>query len=225
MHFLEWLWVYCDGLRFMPLVVFVVVFVVCFCVLSAKDELNVNIDTCIIVHWLVGLVSFVIDCVLILEHTVGCLELWDSMTRISQNLHRYKPYQYFMFPLIIRKASVWKLPFEAFVCVVAIPLSLIVSWCFEPHQPQMSGMNTNFTLSPSYSFHKSLYHKSCCCCFLAYLYSAGNRYSTREPASSRVTYFTLRAYTGTGVSHSQHRKKSREVWKKCRWMDRKGSNE
>ena len=34
----------------MPLVVFVVVFVVCFCVLSAKDELNVNIDTCIIVH-------------------------------------------------------------------------------------------------------------------------------------------------------------------------------
>ena len=34
--------------------------------------------------------------------------------------------------------------------------------------------------------------------------------STREPASSRVTYFILRAYTGTGVSHSQHRKKNRE---------------
>ena len=31
--------------------------------------------------------------------------------------------------------------------------------------------------------------------------------STREPASSRVTYFILRAYTGTGVSHSQRRKK------------------
>ena len=29
-------------------------------------------------------------------------------------------------------------------------------------------------------------------------------HSTREPASSRVTYFILRAYTGTGVSHSQH---------------------
>ena len=29
---------------------------------------------------------------------------------------------------------------------------------------------------------------------------------TREPASCKVTYFILRAYTGTGVSHSQHRK-------------------
>ena len=27
------------------------------------------------------------------------------------------------------------------------------------------------------------------------------------PASSRVTCFILRAYTGTGLSHSQHRKK------------------
>ena len=32
-------------------------------------------------------------------------------------------------------------------------------------------------------------------------------HSTREPASSRVTYFILQAYTGTGVSHNQHRKK------------------
>ena len=32
-------------------------------------------------------------------------------------------------------------------------------------------------------------------------------HSTREPASSRVTYFILRAYTGTSVNHSQHRKK------------------
>ena len=31
--------------------------------------------------------------------------------------------------------------------------------------------------------------------------------STREPASSRVSYFILRAYTGTGFSHSQHRNK------------------
>ena len=36
-------------------------------------------------------------------------------------------------------------------------------------------------------------------------------HSTREPAFSRVTYFILQAYTGTGVSHSQHRKKSGEV--------------
>ena len=32
-------------------------------------------------------------------------------------------------------------------------------------------------------------------------------YSTWESASNRVTYFILRAYTGTGVNHSQHRKK------------------
>ena len=32
-------------------------------------------------------------------------------------------------------------------------------------------------------------------------------HSAREPASSRVNYFILRAYTGTGVSHSHHKKK------------------
>ena len=37
----------------------------------------------------------------------------------------------------------------------------------------------------------------------------------REPASSRLTYFILLAYTGTGVSQSQHRKKkSGEVLEK-----------
>ena len=40
--------------------------------------------------------------------------------------------------------------------------TLLVSWRFEPGEPQRmtSGLNSNFTLSPSYSFHKSLYHKS-----------------------------------------------------------------
>ena len=39
----------------------------------------------------------------------------------------------------------------------------VVGWCFEPRQPEKvtSGLNTNFTLSPNYSFHKSSYHKSC----------------------------------------------------------------
>ena len=41
--------------------------------------------------------------------------------------------------------------------------NLLVSWCFEPSQPQRitSGLNTNFTLSPGYSFRKPSYHKSC----------------------------------------------------------------
>ena len=38
------------------------------------------------------------------------------------------------------------------------------------------------------------------------------RHTTREPASSKLTYFILRAYTGTSVS--QHRKKSGEVLEK-----------
>ena len=79
-----------------------------------------------------------------------------------------------------------------------------VSWCFEPSQPQRisSALNTNFTVSPSYSFHKSSYHKSCFLCLFIF-----RGHLRREPASSRVTYFILRAYTGTGVSHSQRRKK------------------
>ena len=39
-------------------------------------------------------------------------------------------------------------------------------------------------------------------------------HSTLEPASSRLTYFILRAYTGTSVSQSQQRKKSGEVLEK-----------
>ena len=34
-----------------------------------------------------------------------------------------------------------------------------------------------------------------------------HKHSTREPASSWLTYFILRAYTRTTVSQSQHRKK------------------
>ena len=60
------------------------------------------------------------------------------------------------------------------------------------------------TLSAGYSFHKSSYHKSC---FLKIIFSLFifRGHSTQEPASSRLTYFILRAYTGTSVSHSHHR--------------------
>ena len=87
----------------------------------------------------------------------------------------------------------------------------LFSWCFEPSQPQRitSGLNTNFTLSAGYSFHKSSYHKSS---FLSLFIFRGH--STREPASNRLTYFILRAYTGTSVSQSQRRKKLGEVLEK-----------
>ena len=92
-----------------------------------------------------------------------------------------------------------------------VPLDLVsylVSWCFEPNQPQRitPGLNTNFTLSPSYLFHKSSYHKSSyhkVMFFLALFEFRGHL--TREPASSRGTHFILRTYTGTDVSHSQRR--------------------
>ena len=39
-------------------------------------------------------------------------------------------------------------------------------------------------------------------------------HSTREPVSSRLTYFILRAYAGTGFSHSQRRKKTGRGFRK-----------
>ena len=38
----------------------------------------------------------------------------------------------------------------------------LVSCCIEPSQPKriISGLKTNFNLSPTYSFHQSLHHKS-----------------------------------------------------------------
>ena len=46
-------------------------------------------------------------------------------------------------------------------------------------------------------------------------------HSTREPASNRVTYFILRAYTGIGVSHSQREKIARGFGKNAgEWTGR-----
>ena len=41
-----------------------------------------------------------------------------------------------------------------------------VTWCSEPSQPQRItlGLNTHFSFSPKYSFHKSLFHKFFCRC-------------------------------------------------------------
>ena len=93
-------------------------------------------------------------------------------------------------------------------------VSSLVTRCFEPSQPQRitSGLNINFILSHSYSFHKSGYHKSCCCFFKPiHIPRALNTGSCIQQGD----LFILPAYTGTGVSHSQRRKKL-EIWKKCR---------
>ena len=41
-----------------------------------------------------------------------------------------------------------------------------------------------------------------------------HEHSVWDPASSRVAYFILQAYTGTSISHSSHRKNSGEVLEK-----------
>ena len=108
--------------------------------------------------------------------------------------------------------------------VITLQQRKLVSWCFEPSQPHRiaSGLNTNFDLSPSSSFHKSLYYvffhsndnsnsihnfgtqkqrkkQTKTRMFLSLFIFRGH--STQEPASGRVTYFILLAYTGTGMSH------------------------
>ena len=98
----------------------------------------------------------------------------------------------------------------------------LLSWCFELSQQQCttSGLNTNFSLSSSYLFHKSLHHKSFLMKPQLKFYPQFRNakpekqwhmfwnlfifreHSTREPASSGVTYFILLAYTGIGASQS-----------------------
>ena len=104
--------------------------------------------------------------------------------------------------------------------------SSLVSRCFKPSQPQRitSGLSTNFTLSPSYSFHKSSYHNSCFVLFvfLAYLYFAGTQHGSLHPAGWPILF--CGPTQESCVSHSQHRKNQDIFWKKYRWMDRKGRN-
>ena len=98
--------------------------------------------------------------------------------------------------------------------------SLEVSWCFEPSQPQRitPGLNTNFTLSPSYSFHRSSYHKSCFF-FKTYLYSVGTLHGNLPLAGWPIWF--CRPTQEPCVSHSQHRKLRKGFGKKAgEWTGR-----
>ena len=96
-------------------------------------------------------------------------------------------------------------------------VSELVSWCFEPSQSHRitSGLNTNVSLSPSYSFHKSFYYMFFFCLFIF------RGHSTREPAFSRVTYFILWAYTGTVLVTANRGKNWERFWKNAgEWTGR-----
>ena len=90
----------------------------------------------------------------------------------------------------------------------------LVSWCFDPSQPQRitSRLNINFTLSSSYSFHKS-YHKPCF--FLAYLYSVGTQHRNLHPTgwpilSCGPTQEPVLATAKTGKIRKDFRKNASE---------------
>ena len=100
-------------------------------------------------------------------------------------------------------------------------------WAQLTTKDYISGLKTNFSLSPTYSFHKLWYQMflllkprlKFCPQFrkanpgkqkhMFWSLFIFRGHSTREPASSRVTYFILLTYTWTGVSHSQRRFKDR----------------
>ena len=106
--------------------------------------------------------------------------------------------------------------------IIWFPGCSLIGWCFKPSQPQRitSGLNPNCSLYPSHSFQESLYHNFFLLKPQLKFYSQFRNaqpekqyhmlwrlfifreHSTREPASSRATYFILRAYTGIGASHS-----------------------
>ena len=82
------------------------------------------------------------------------------------------------------------------------------------HRGLHQGWTQTFTLSPSYSFYKSSYHKSR---FLSLFVFCGH--STREPASGSVTYFILQANTGQKAQSNQKKTKKKKTWEALRPLD------
>ena len=98
----------------------------------------------------------------------------------------------------------------------------LVSWCSEPSQPQRitSGLNTNFTLSQTYSFHKLSYHKSCFLnFFLANSYSNSIKHGNLQPAGWPILFC---GPTQEPVLATANARKNREMfWKNAdEWTGR-----
>ena len=87
----------------------------------------------------------------------------------------------------------------------------LVSWCFEPSLPQkiISGLNTNFTLN-SMLFISQVIIPQVMFFEPTYIPRALN---TGTCIQQGDLFYSL-VYTGTGVSHSQRRKKLGEVLEK-----------
>ena len=72
--------------------------------------------------------------------------------------------------------------------VLMLPVSQFVSGCFQPSQPQRitSGLKTNFSISPSYSFHS---HHTTSHIFRACWYSTGTQYGNLHPAGWAISFY------------------------------------
>ena len=81
-----------------------------------------------------------------------------SVSSESSTVYTLSPCIHYFQPLDAKSLRVGR--YQCFQGVTRL-VSQLVSWCFKPSQPQRitSGLNTNFTLSPSQSFHESSYHK------------------------------------------------------------------
>ena len=126
--------------------------------------------------------------------------------------------RFFIFFFFFKLTTLFSHPVSFCLFFALLDISLVTRW-FESSQPQTitSGPNTNFTLSPSYPFHKSSDRKSFLFfCLPIYIPRALNTGTCIRQGH----LFILRA-------HSQHRKKKKNrerFCKKCRWMDPKGRN-
>ena len=117
----------------------------------------------------------------------------------------------------------WDLSCQELVSqLVTQSVSQLVSWCFEPSQPQRitSGLNTNVTPSPSYSFYRSSYHTSCCFqpIYIPWALNMGTCIQQGD-----VFYFAG-LYRNRCQPQPTQEKNWERFWEKCRCMDRKGRN-
>ena len=83
---------------------------------------------------------------------------------------------------------------SSFVNIASVVMIWLVSWCFEPSQPQKDYMRAEHK---RHSISKLFISQVIVPKVMFFSLFIFRGHSTREPASGKVTYFILRAYTGT----------------------------
>ena len=96
-----------------------------------------------------------------------------------------------LFEVLLQKIQLWPVPLPSFSILMNCLSADTVSWCYEPSLPQqiISGLSTKFNPSPSYSFLKTLYHKSL---FLKSLSKSSNKKPTQHTYIWKNTPISLK---------------------------------